>query len=315
MPERVLVTRKLKSETLQRLYDQYEVDVWDSANEAMPRGQLLERVKDSVGILCMLTDKIDTEALDAAGSQLRAVSTMSVGFDHVDAVALKERNIELGTTPGVLDDAVADLTIALMLNVSRRMPEATAAAENGEWGTWSPYWLTGQDLSNSTVGIIGMGAIGAAVARRLSGFGCTILYSGRSQKLELEQALGAQFVTQDELLAQSDFVSIHTALTDDTAKMCNVEFFTKMKSSAVFVNTGRGGLVDQDALYGVLKDKRIFGAGIDVTDPEPLPTDHPLFRLDNCTVLPHIGSASIRTREAMAKLSVENLLSGLAVKQ
>lgn len=315
MTQRILITRKLKSESLQPLYDNYEVDVWESENEVMPRQQLLERAQGTVGVLCMLTDKIDKEFLDTAGSQLRAVSTMSVGYDHIDAEELKKRDIELGTTPGVLDDAVADLTVALMLNASRRIPQAITAAKDGEWGTWSPYWLTGQDLSHSTVGIVGMGAIGAAVAKRLAGFGCTVLYAGRSQKPELEQQLGIRYVLQEELLSQSDFVSVHTALTPDTSEMCNAEFFSKMKPNATFINTGRGGLVDQEALYTVLKENRIFAAGIDVTTPEPLPIDHPLFTLDNCVVLPHIGSASIRTREKMANLAVENLLQGITVQE
>lgn len=312
MKPRILITRKLIPEKLQPLYDRYDVDIWESADVAMPRNQLLERVQGVSGILCMLTDKIDAELLDAAGDQLRIVSTMSVGYDHIDAEESKKRGIELGTTPGVLDDAVADLAIALMLNVSRRIPEAIKAAKDGEWGTWAPYWLTGQDLSHSTVGIIGMGAIGAAVTRRLKGFGCTVLYAGRSQKPELEHELGIQYVSQDELLARSDFVSVHTALTPDTAEMCNAEFFAKMKSTAVFINTGRGGLVDQNALYDVLSQNLIFGAGLDVTTPEPLPVDHPLFTLENCVILPHIASASIRTRDAMTDLAVENLLHGLS---
>ncbi len=176
MKPKLLITRQLKPETLAPLQEHFTLDVWESEDTVMPRAELLARSKGAVGVLCMLTDKIDEEFLNAAGEQLRAVSTMSVGFDHIDTKALEARNIQLGITPGVLDNAVADLTIALMLNASRRIPEAIQAAKTGKWGTWSPYWMTGQDLSNATVGIVGMGAIGAMVTKRLSGFGCNFVY-------------------------------------------------------------------------------------------------------------------------------------------
>lgn len=315
--KKILVTRALTPEILTDLGTSYQLDVWESADKAMPRDQLLERAAGAHAILCMLTDKVDEELVNAAGSQLEVVSTMSVGFDHVDTNLLKERNIRLGYTPDVLTDSVADTTIVLMLAASRRIPEAIAAAKDGEWGTWAPYWMTGQDLSRSTVGIVGLGTIGAEVAQRLSGFRCKVIYSGRTRKESIEDELGIEYVSQDELLGQSDFITVHSALTPETAGLCNEDFFAKMKPTAVFVNTSRGGLVDQNALYDALSKNRIYSAGLDVTAPEPLPLDDPLFTLKNCIVLPHIGSASIRTREAMTRIAVLNTgqaLSGEAME-
>lgn len=309
--KKILVTRALTPEILANLDETYQLDVWESADAAMPSDELLRRSAGAHAILCMLTDKIDEELVNAAGDQLEVVSTMSVGFDHVDTELLKERNIRLGYTPDVLTDSVADTTIALMLAASRRIPEAIAAAKEGQWGTWAPYWMTGQDLSRATVGIVGLGAIGAEVARRLSGFHCKVLYSGRTRKESLEKELGLEYATQDELLEQSDFVSVHSALTPETTGLCNQEFFAKMKPTAVFVNTSRGGLVDQKALYDALSENRIYSAGLDVTTPEPLPLDDPLFALRNCVILPHVGSASIRTRALMTEIAVANVVQGL----
>ncbi len=307
MKPKVLVTRRLSDSALALLKD-YDLDIFDQDNQAIPRQELLSRVSGVDAILCMLTDRIDKELIDAAGPNLKVVSTMSVGFDHIDVETLNDRGILIGNTPDVLNDSVADLTIALMLNAGRRISESVNAVKAGEWGTWSPYWLTGNDLSYATVGIIGLGAIGTTVAKRLKGFECNVIYNSRNRKPELEEELGIRYVELDELLSDSDFVSIHSALTPDTEKMCNQDMFSKMKSSAVFVNTSRGGLVDQDDLYEALVNNKIYSAGLDVTTPEPLPTDSPLLSLNNCTVLPHIGSASIRTRNKMADLAVNNLI-------
>lgn len=305
--KKILITRQLSSENTTHLTDKYDVDIYESTDIAIPREELLVRAKGTHGILCMLTDKIDQELIDAVGDQLEVVSTMSVGFDHVDTFLLKERGVRLGYTPDVLTDSVADTTIALMLAASRRIPEAISAARDGEWGTWAPYWLTGQDLSRSTVGIIGLGAIGTEVVKRLSGFGCRVLYSSRTRKKQLEEKYSLEYVSQEDLLEQSDFVSVHSALTPETTGICDNSFFAKMKSTAVFVNTSRGGLVDQDALYDALSQKRIYAAGLDVTTPEPLPVDNPLFSLKNCVILPHVGSASVRTREEMTRIAIANL--------
>lgn len=311
MKQSILITRKLEDNILQQLNDVFELDVWPETEVAMPRDELLKRVVGKDGILCMLTDQIDEELLNAAGDQFKTVSTMSVGFDHVDIKALKERGITLGYTPEVLSDSVADLTIALMLNAGRRIPEAARQVKNGGWGTWSPYWMTGHDLSGATVGIIGMGHIGEKVAKRLSGFDCKVLYHSRSRRSDLEQSLNIEQASLDTLLANSDFITVHAPLTPQTKDMCDSNMFHKMKSSAVFVNTSRGGLVNQEDLYIALSTGQIYAAGLDVTTPEPLPTDSPLLELENCLVLPHIGSASIRTRAKMGEIAAQNLQAGL----
>lgn len=311
MKQSVLITRKLPDDIIAPLARTYEIDMWHETESAMPREELLTRAAGKSGILCMLTDEIDQEVVDKAGDKLRTVSTFSVGFDHVDTEVLKEHGISLGYTPDVLNDAVADLTIALMLSTSRRLPEAAQAVKNGSWGTWSPYWMTGQDLSGATVGIIGLGSIAETVVKRLSGFDCAVLYHSRTPKPDLEEKLGIQQRTLPELLAESDFVTVHVPLTEQTREMCNADFFAQMKKTAVFINTSRGGLVQQDDLYHALNSRVIYAAGLDVTTPEPLPADSPLLKLDNCLVLPHIASASIRTRDKMARIAVENLRAGL----
>jgi lactate dehydrogenase-like 2-hydroxyacid dehydrogenase len=309
--KKIYTTRKLDDKIVQKLKQNYEVDMWNDSEAAVPRDEFLEKVAGVDGILCMLTDKIDGELLDAAGNNLKTVSTMSVGFDHVDTEALKQRGITLGYTPEVLSDSVADITIALMLNAGRRIPEASRTVTDGTWGSWSPYWMTGHDLSGATVGLVGMGKIAEAVAKRLKGFDCKIIYHSRSPKPNLEAKLGIEQRSLDELLKEADFVSIHAPLTAETNDMCCQDMFEKMKPSAIFVNTSRGGLVNQDDLYNALSSGQIYAAGLDVTTPEPLPTDSPLLKLDNCLVLPHIGSASIKTRAKMGDIAADNLKAGL----
>jgi glyoxylate/hydroxypyruvate reductase len=262
------------------------------------------------GLYCLLTERIDDELLDAAGPQLRVVSTMSVGYDHVDVDACRRRGIPLGNTPGVLTDTTADLTLALMLATARRLIEAAAAVKSGEWSSWKPEWMTGYDLFGSTVGIIGLGRIGVAVAERLRGFGCRLLYTGSAPKPAAEP-LGAQFTSLEQLLAESDFVTVHAPLNAATHHLINADTLRQMKRTAILINTSRGGTVDQEALYQALVQGQIAASGLDVTTPEPLPTDHPLLTLPNCVVLPHIGSASIATRTKMALMAAENVIAGV----
>lgn len=309
--KKIYLTRKLEASVVENLRLNYEVTMWGSTDEAVPRGELLKCVSGVDGILCMLTDKIDSDLLNAAGSRLKTVSTMSVGFDHVDIEALRERGITLGYTPDILSDSVSDIAIALMLNAGRRIPEAARTVTEGEWGAWSPYWMTGHDLSNSTVGLIGMGKIAEAVARRLQGFGCRVLYHSRTPKPQAEAELGVIRNDLHDLLKKSDFVSIHAPLTPETEGMCDASMFQKMKPTAVFINTSRGGLVNQEDLHLALINSEIFAAGLDVTTPEPLPTNSPLLELPNCLVLPHIGSASISTRRKMGIIAAQNLAAGL----
>ena len=306
----VLVTAPIPQAALAAVHAVCRVRQWTDG-PAMPRAALLEQAQGAAGIYCLINDRIDAAVLDAAGPGLRVVSTMSVGYDHVDVAACAARGVAVGNTPGVLTETTADLALALILATARRLPEASDAARAGQWGAWQPEWMTGRDLHGSTVGIVGLGRIGTAVARRLRGFGCTLLYAGPRRKPDAEAETGARCVDFDTLLAESDFVTVHSPLNEATRGLFGLDAFRKMKPTAVFVNTSRGGLVDQAALLAALQSGVIAAAGLDVTTPEPLPTDHPLFRLPNCVVLPHIGSASIATRNRMALMAAENLIAGV----
>jgi lactate dehydrogenase-like 2-hydroxyacid dehydrogenase len=307
---KVLVTRRIPQAGLMRVQELCEVRHWDS-DDAIPRRTLLEWIEGMEGLYCLLTERVDDELLETAGKDLRVVSTMSVGYDHIDVAACERRGIPVGNTPGVLTDTTADLTVALMLATARRLIEAAAAVKSGEWSTWKPEWMTGYDLYGSTVGIVGLGRIGAAVAQRLKGFNCRLLYSGNNPKPDVADALGAEYVDQDALLVQSDFVTLHCPYNQETHHWINETTLGKMKRSAIVINTTRGGTVDQEALYQALVNRRIAAAGLDVTTPEPLPVEHPLLTLSNCVVLPHIGSASIATRTKMALMAAENLIAGV----
>ena len=264
-------------------------------------------------ILCTLNDKIDDALLDAAGDNLKVVSTMSVGFDHVSRPAIISRGLKLGNTPEVLTETTAELCLTLLLATARRIPEAVDAVKNAEWGSWVPLWMCGQDLHGSTVGIPGCGRIGKAFARRLIGFDCKEVLYNDPYRLpeEEEKALNLKFVSMDELLEKSDFVAPHCPLLPETEKMFNAEMFKKMKKTAIFINTTRGPVVDQDALVDALKSGEILAAGLDVTVPEPLPPSHPLVQLDNCVVVPHIASATMKTRGEMSRLAGENTVAAL----
>lgn len=309
--DKVLVTRRLAPNVIDKLKTAYEVDMWEH-DEPMPRDELLGRVKGVSAILCLLTEIIDEAILDQAGDSLKVVSTMSVGYDHIDIKSCKKRGIKVGFTPDVLTDSVADLTIAMMIDGGRRIKEAARAAERGEWTYWKPYWLTGYDITGSTVGIVGLGRIGRAVAKRLKGFDAKVMYYDKNRNEQAESELGVEFVQFDDLLARSDFVTAHIVYTPETHQMFKAETFAKMKPSAVFVNNSRGAIVNHDDLYVALRDKKIFAAVLDTTLPEPLPTNHALFSLTNCLVLPHIGSASIESRSQMGLLAADNIITALS---
>ena len=292
---RVFVTRELPGRALERLQAEHDVDLWPQ-RDAPPYEELKQRSAAAEGLLCMRTDRVDPELFDAAPS-LRAVSTMAVGTDHIDLEEAARRGIPVGHTPDVLTDTTADLAVALMLAAARRLPEGEAAVRAGEWGPWHPSWLLGRDLHGATVGIVGMGRIGQAVARRLEGFGVRVL-DARRDGLE-------------RLLEESDFVTLHCPLTDDTRGLIDAGALRRMKGGAVLVNTARGPIVDTHALAEALAAGEIAAAALDVTDPEPLPADHPLLDAPNLIVLPHVGSATHATREAMADLAADNLLAAL----
>ncbi|KAM4595080.1 glyoxylate reductase/hydroxypyruvate reductase [Fundulus diaphanus] len=311
---RVYVTRQIPPEGLKILRDsgQVQFELWDSDDVPVPRKELLQKVKGVDGLLCVLTEKIDAELLDAAGPNLKVLSTMSVGYDHLSLEELKKRGIRVGYTPEVLTDAVAELTVALLLATSRRLIEATHEAKTGGWGTWRTLWLCGYELANSTVGILGLGRIGVAIAERLAPFKVKkFIYTDVAPRPELAKAINAEYVSLDELAKQSDFLSVCCALTPETKEVCNKDLFKKMKNTSIFINTSRGGVVNQEDLYEALSTGQIAGAGLDVTVPEPLPTNHPLFTLKNCVILPHVASASYSTRNAMSALAANNLLLGL----
>lgn len=307
---KVFVSRIIPAAGLDKIKAECDVDLW---TEQMPPPYevLTERVQGVDGLLCLLTDRIDPALMDAAGPQLKVISQMAVGYDNIDIPAAAERNIPVGNTPGVLTEATADLTFALLLAAGRRIVEGVQYIKDGKWETWEPETLLGADLSGATLGIVGLGRIGKAVAQRASGFEMNLIAYDRSATAEQAAELGIRLVEFDELLAESDFVSLHTPLTDETRHLMNAETLGKMKSTAVLVNTARGPIVDPDALYDALKDGTIAYAALDVTEPEPIAPDHRLLSLPNLTVVPHIGSASVRTRNRMAEIAADNLLAGL----
>lgn len=285
------------------------MEVW-AERTPPPRATLMETIRDVEGLYCLLSERIDAEVLDAA-PRLQTVSVMAVGTDNVDLDACTERGIPVGHTPGVLTETTADLTWALMLAVARRLPEAQRAVHHGDWLTWEPLGYLGRDVHGASLGIVGLGRIGEAVARRARGFGMTIRYHNRNRRPEAERDLGAEYADLDALLERSDFVSLHVPLNDATHRLIDEAALARMTPTAILINTARGEVVDTDALHRALSNGEIAAATLDVTDPEPLPADHPLLTLDNCLVTPHIGSASRATRERMARMAADNLLAGL----
>ena len=276
--------------------------------------ELVARLPEADGLFTLLTVPVDKPLLELAherAPRLRVVSNMAVGVDNVDLVACTFRGIPVGHTPGVLTEGTADLTMALLLATARRLSEASRDARQGLWTTWEPTGWLGADLAGATLGIAGMGKIGTAVAERASGFGLRLLYSGPSPKPEVERRLGATYLPLDELLRQSDFVSLHVPLTAETRGLIGEDALRLMKSTAILINVSRGPVVDPVALYRALHEKWIAAAGLDVTDPEPLPASDPLYTLANCLIVPHIGSATVNTRKRMADLACQNLLAGL----
>lgn len=308
----VLLTHTLPSEWLASLSGR--VQVITGPVDATYFDPIFEPYLPQVdGILCLLTIPIRAELLKRM-LRLRVVSNMAVGFDNIDVAACTARGIPVGNTPGVLTEATADLTMSLLLSAARRLPQASLDAREGRWSTWRPAGWLGADLNGSTLGIVGMGKIGTAVAERACGFGMKILYTDESGKPEVEKACGAVRVSFETLLSQSDFISLHAPLTDATRKIINADALQRMKSNAILINAARGPIVDSGALFQALKENWIAAAALDVTDPEPLPPDHPLYSLPNCLIVPHIGSATEHVRRRMAEMACENLLAGLAGK-
>lgn len=314
MKAKVYVTRKIPEEAYNILQNDCQCISWPAEDVQVDRDVLKRSVQDVQGLLCLLTDKIDEEIL-AHAPQLQIVSNMAVGYDNIDVAACTQRGIMVTNTPGVLTETTADLTFALLLAAARRIPEACNDLLQGGWRTWSPLYMAGRDVFGATLGLIGLGRIAQAVARRAQGFSMPVLYWNRTRKPEVERELGLQYVDLDQLLQQADFISIHVPLNEGTRGLLGEREFGLMKKSAVLINTARGPIVDRTALYNALVSGRIWGAGLDVYDQEPVDPNDRLIKLRNVVALPHIGSASLATRTKMAVLAAENLIVGLKGKR
>lgn len=313
---KVYVSRKLPGEVMAVLRKPLQVCCWPGEEDVVPREILMAEVSHARGLLCMLTERVDQELLDAAPS-LKIVSNMAVGYDNIDIDACTRRGVLVTNTPGVLTETTADLAFALMMATARRLPEAQKFLLETKWSNWAPMLLAGKDIYGATLGIIGMGRIGQAVAHRASGFGMKVLYCNRRRNEKAERELNAEYRDLDDLLREADFVSIHVPLSESTRHLIGQRELSLMKRDAILVNTSRGAVVDEKALCRALEDGTILGAGLDVFEKEPLPSDSPLRTMENVVLLPHVGSATVATRIKMGRLAARNLagflLEGRAV--
>ena len=307
---RAFITREIFPDALEMIRAEVDAEVWPDDLPPPPE-ILLEKSKGVDGILCLLTDKIDGDFMDAVGPQLKVISQIAVGFDNIYIPSATRRGIPVGNTPEVLTHTTADAAWALLLAAARRIGEGERAVRAGNWRTWHPLHYLGQDVYGATLGIVGMGRIGFEVARRSIGFNMRVLYSDIVRQESFEDQLPMEYVDIDTLLSQSDFVSLHTVLNDSTHHLIDAEALAKMKPTSVLVNASRGPIIDPQALYEALKEGEIGGAGLDVTDPEPVSDDDPLLTLENCLIVPHIASASVATRREMSRIAAVNLLNGI----
>ena len=308
---KVFVSRYIPEEQLTLARQRCQVDLWPE-DLPPPRDALLRHVRGVDGLLCLLTDKIDAEVMDSAGPGLKVISNCAVGFDNIDVSEATRRGIPVGNTPGVLTETTADFAFTLLMAAARRVVDGDHFTRAGRWKTWSLTQLLGQDITGATLGIIGFGRIGKEMARRALGFEMRILYYDPICEDDPYAAqIGAHCVDLDTLLRQSDFVSLHVPLYKDTYHLIGVAELAKMKPTAILINTARGGVVDADALYQALRDGLINCAALDVTEPEPLPLEHPLLSLENLIITPHIASASVQTRGKMIEIALDNLLLGV----
>jgi glyoxylate reductase len=311
MPKpRVFVTRKIAQEALDMIAAVADMEVWEG--ELPPPYEILvQKARDIDGLLSLLNDKIDADLIEAA-PRLKVISNLAVGYDNIDVAAATDRGIVVGNTPGVLTETTADLTFALLLAAARRIVEADAYTRRAEWKTWGPMLMLGHDVHHATLGIIGLGRIGIEVAKRAKGFKMQLIYHDQVRRLKEEKELGIRYVPDlQQLLSGADFVTLHVPLTAETHHMISAGEFAVMKRTAVLVNAARGPVIDQKALYQALRSGQIFAAALDVTEVEPIPPDDPLLTLSNVIILPHIGSASVKTRRNMAIMSADNLIAGL----
>jgi glyoxylate reductase len=306
MKPTIFITRKLPEAVIETIQEQYQVKMWNYEDVPVPREMLLNEAKTADALLTMLSDSIDETVL-TAGNQLKVVANLAVGFDNIDLDTAAKRGIAVCNTPDVLTDTTADLAFALIMAAARRVVEAAELVKKNEWKSWSPLLLAGHDVHHKTIGIVGMGKIGETVAKRATGFDMEILYHNRTRKPEVEKELGAVYCSFDELVENSDFIVCLTPLTNETRNMFTRAVFKKMKKTAIFINAGRGPVVDEGALYEALLAQDIAGAGLDVFVKEPISAEHPLLSLPNVVALPHIGSSSVETRVTMMKLCIDNI--------
>lgn len=311
MKPKIYITRKLPEQIIEGLSRNYDVRMWDQEDIPVPREVLEEEMKEVEGLLCLLTEQIDESLIERAPN-LKIIANMAVGHNNIDVRSATKRGIMVTNTPGVLTETTADLTFGLLLATARRMMEAEDYLRSGRWETWSPMQLTGQDVHGATLGIIGLGRIGEALAKRAKGFDMNLIYFNRSRKYEQEKELGIVYQPLEKLLQISDFVCVMLPLTPETTYMIGKEQLELMKGTAVLINTARGGIIDEKALCKALENREIWAAGLDVFEEEPVSVDHPLLTLPNVVTLPHIGSASIATRLKMAALAAQNLMDGLS---
>lgn len=307
----IYITRKLPLEIVDKLSRQFHVKMWSEENVPVPRDVLLKEIEEIDGLICLLTEKIDEEVLSKA-KQLRVISNIAVGYNNIDIGLATEKGIVVTNTPGVLTETTADLTFALLMAAARRVVEGSDFLRSGEWGAWSLMQMTGQDIYGATLGIIGLGRIGEALVKRAKGFDMNVLYYNRTRKQEKEEKLGIHYREMRDLLKEADFVCLLLPYSPEVHHLIGKEELSLMKRTAILINTARGGIVDEEALYDSLKNGEIWGAGLDVFEQEPIPMNHPLLSLSNVVTLPHIGSASLKTRMRMAYLAADNMLSVLA---
>lgn len=309
MKPKVFVTRIIPKEGLEMLREVADVKVWEDELPP-PRDILLKEAEDVDGLVSLLTDKIDAELFDTA-NKLKVVSNYAVGFDNIDLEEASKRGIMITNTPGVLTETTADLAFTLLMSTARRIVEADKFVRSGRWKTWGPMLMLGRDIYGAKLGLIGLGRIGYAVAKRAKGFDMDVMYYDLMRNEKAEKKLGLKFVEMEQLLKEADFVSIHVPLTSETRHLINKKTLSLMKKTSILINTARGPIVDEKALYEALINNEIAGAGLDVTDPEPPSMDNPLLKLDNVIIVPHIASASIATRTRMAVMAAQNCIAGL----
>jgi glyoxylate reductase len=309
MKPKVYVTRLLPKPGMDNIYSYCDAKTWQGELPP-PREEIIRNISDVEGLVSLLTDKVDAEVIESA-PKLKVISNYAVGFDNIDIPAATNRGIIVTNTPGVLTETTADFAFALMMAAARRIVEGDKMVRAGGWQTWGPMILLGQDLHGATLGIVGLGRIGAAVARRARGFGMRIQYYDVNRNTQIEQELGIQFADLDKVLSESDFVTLHTNLTHETHHLIDAKQLEKMRRNCILVNTSRGPIIDNMALYEALRNGKIAYAALDVTEPEPIPKDHPLLTLNNIIIAPHIASASVATRTKMALMAADNLIAAL----